>query len=66
MNYILLCQVKQAFKNVSDDRLRCLLGQMTPLPEFRLQITLIAQLSYDVAISIAGKYFKASQNVGMV
>ncbi len=66
MNYILFCQVKQPFKNVSDDRLGCLLSQMTPFSKFRLQISLITELSYDVAISIAGKYFKASQNVGVI
>jgi hypothetical protein len=35
-------------------------------PQFRLQITLIAQLGDDIAVPIAGKNLKTSQDIGMV
>ena len=66
MDDILLCQVKQSFKNISDDWLCSLLSQILSLSQFRLQITLVTYLCDYVAISIASKYLKASEDIGVI
>lgn len=66
MDDILFCQIKQPFKNVSDDRLCGLLCEMMSLSQFRLQISLIAKFCNNVAIAIAGKNLETSEDVGMI
>lgn len=63
---VLLCQVLQALVNVFDYGDGLLLTEELVDPELAFQIPLIAQLGYNIAVSIARKHFKATQNIRMV
>lgn len=60
MDDILFGQVKETFKNIPNDGLCSLLGQVMSFPEFRLQIAFITKLGYDVTIAITGEYLEAA------
>ena len=66
MNNILLCQIQETFKNVSNDWLSSFFCKVLSSSQFGLQITFITELSDNIAISIAGEYFVAPENVGMI
>lgn len=59
-------QVFEAEEDVFDYGDGLLLGECFHTPEFALKISIIAQLCDNVAVSIAGEYFIAAQNVGMI
>jgi hypothetical protein len=65
MDYIFVSQVLQPQVNVLNDGDRALLWKVPPASQLGLKISLITQLSYNVAVSIAREHLEASQNVGM-
>lgn len=63
---ILLREVNQALKDILDDGFSPILIKVLLFPQSRLKIALVAQLSYDVAVSIAGEHLVTFQHIGMV
>lgn len=66
MDHIPLCKVQQPREDILDDRLGALFREMVLPAEFGLEISTIADLGDDVAISIWGENFKTSQDVWVV
>jgi hypothetical protein len=66
VNDLFLRQVFEAKEDVPDDGEGFFFGKTFHLPEFRLEITIITQLSDDVAVSITCKYLIAAKNVGVI
>lgn len=63
---ILLREVNQPLKDVLDDGFSPILIKVLLFPQSRLKIALVAQLSYDVAVSIAGEHLVTFQHIGVV
>ncbi len=66
MNDFFLREVFEAKEDVPDDGEGFFFGKAFHLPEFRLEVTIITELSNDVAVSITGEYLIAAKNVGMI
>lgn len=66
MNDLFFEEVFEAEEDVPDDGKGFILGEGFHLPEFRLDIAIITELSNDVAISITGKHLIAAKDVRMI
>ena len=65
MNDVLFSEVGQSLENILD-YWGCLgLVEVAILSESRLEISLSAELGDDIAVSIAGEYLEALENIGM-
>lgn len=66
VNNIFLSKVIKSFEDIPDDWLCSILVKVSHFSETRLEVSLIAKLSYDITIAIAGEYFEASEDVGVI
>ena len=66
MDDILFCKIQQTLEDISYNGLCRLLCETHSFSEFTFEVAFIAYLCDDVAISVAGEYLEASENVGMV
>lgn len=66
MNDILLSKIQEPLENISNNWLSGFLSKIFPFSEFALKISLIAELSDNITISITSEDFEASENVGMI
>lgn len=66
MNDIFWFKVLKSFVDISNNIVQFPLFQFLLLFNFVLQISFVTQLCDDVAVSIAGKYLKTAQNVGVI
>ena len=62
---ILLREIVEPLKYISDDGFSLVLIKIHLLPQPRLKIPFIAQLSDDVAVPIAGEDLMAFEDIGM-
>lgn len=66
VNDILLSKIQEPLENISNNWLSGFLSKIFPFSEFALKISLIAELSDNITISITSEDFEASENVGMI
>ena len=59
MDDIFFCKVKKARENVFDERLSIGLGEMVLSSEFGFEITAVAELGDDIAVSVGGENLMA-------
>lgn len=66
MNDALRSEVSEPIVDISKYFRNLLRIQGSSFLDFSFEIALVTVLSNDVAVSIAGKYFEAAKDVGMV
>ena len=66
MDDIFFCKVKKARENVFDERLSIGLGEMVLSSEFGFEITAVAELGDDIAVSVTRKNFIAAEDINMI
>ena len=62
---ILLRKIVQPFEDISNDGFGLVLIEIPLLPQPGLQIALVAELSDDVAVPVAGEDLMAFEDVGV-
>lgn len=66
VNDVLLCEVMQSLEDVLDDGFSPILIKVLLFPQPGLKIALIAQLSDDIAVPIAGEHLVALEYISMI
>lgn len=62
---ILLREIVQPFKDITNDGFRLVLIKISLLPQSRLKISFIAKLRDDITVPIAGENFMAFEDIGV-
>ena len=65
VNDIFLGQVEQPFENIFDDGGGSVLVEVALLAESGFEVALVAELSDDVAVAVAGEDFEAFEDIGV-
>lgn len=63
---VLLGEVQETLKDISNDGFSIRLGEMASFTQFGLKVSFVTKFSYDVAVSITGEDFEASEDILMI
>ena len=66
MDYVFVGEVEQSFEDIGDEGISFTLIYYAVLSQPGLQVTVATEFGDDVAVAVAGKYFEAFEDVGVV
>ena len=66
MDDIFISQVEEPFQNIGDEGVGPAFIHLAVLSESGFQVTIAAEFSDDVTVTVAGEYLEAFEDIGMV